>query len=27
MQFFLDNFARFHQGQPLHNLVDKKLGY
>jgi len=27
MQFFLDNFARFHQGQPLQNLVDKKLGY
>jgi len=27
MQFFLDNFARFHKGQPLHNLVDKKLGY
>jgi len=27
MQFFLDNFARFHKGQPLQNLVDKKLGY
>lgn len=27
MQLFLDNFARFHNGQPLHNLVDKKLGY
>ena len=27
MQFFLDNFARFRNGQPLRNLVDKKLGY
>jgi len=27
MQFFLDNFARFQKGEPLHNLVDKKLGY
>ena len=27
MQFFLDNFARFQKGVPLHNLVDKKLGY
>jgi phosphoglycerate dehydrogenase-like enzyme len=27
MQLFLDNFARFHKGLPLNNLVDKKLGY
>jgi phosphoglycerate dehydrogenase-like enzyme len=27
MQLFLDNFARFQKGQPLDNLVDKKLGY
>jgi phosphoglycerate dehydrogenase-like enzyme len=27
MQFFLDNYARFEKGQPLNNLVDKKLGY
>jgi len=27
MQFFLDNFARFQKGEPLLNLVDKKLGY
>jgi len=27
MQFFLDNFARFRRGQPLLNVVDKKLGY
>jgi phosphoglycerate dehydrogenase-like enzyme len=27
MQFFLDNFARFQKGEPLKNLVDKKLGY
>ncbi len=27
MQFFLDNFTRFQKGQPLLNLVDKKLGY
>lgn len=27
MQLFLDNFARFHRGLPLKNLVDKELGY
>ena len=27
MRFFLDNFERFRQGQPLANVVDKKLGY
>jgi phosphoglycerate dehydrogenase-like enzyme len=27
MQFFLDNFARYQKGEPLENLVDKKLGY
>jgi phosphoglycerate dehydrogenase-like enzyme len=27
MQLFLDNFERFRKGQPLINLVDKKLGY
>lgn len=27
MRFFLDNFERFRQGQPLLNVVDKKLGY
>jgi phosphoglycerate dehydrogenase-like enzyme len=27
MQFFVDNFLRFHQGKPLHNLVDKRAGY
>ena len=27
MQLFLDNFERFRKGQPLNNLVDKKLGY
>ena len=27
MQLFLDNFERFRKGQPLDNLVDKKLGY
>lgn len=24
---FLDNFDRWHAGEPLHNVVDKKLGY
>jgi len=27
MQLFLDNFAQFRQGQPMNNIVDKKLGY
>jgi phosphoglycerate dehydrogenase-like enzyme len=27
MQFFLDQFERFRTGQPLRNVVDKKLGY
>ena len=27
MQFFLDQFERFRTGVPLHNVVDKKLGY
>ena len=27
MQFFIDQFARFHKGEPLQNIVDKKLGY
>jgi len=27
MQLFLDNFERFRKGQPLNNLVNKKLGY
>jgi len=27
MRLFLDNYARFAKGQPLLNLVDKKLGY
>jgi phosphoglycerate dehydrogenase-like enzyme len=27
MQFFLENFGRFHNGEPLKNVVDKKLGY
>ena len=27
MQFFLDNFARFSNGRPLLNLVNKELGY
>jgi len=27
MQWFLDNLARFRQGQPLENLVDKHAGY
>jgi len=27
MELFLDNFERFRRGQPLRNLVDKRLGY
>lgn len=27
MDFFVDNFIRFHQGQPLENIVDKHAGY
>lgn len=27
MEVFLDNFERFRAGQPLRNLVDKRLGY
>ena len=27
MQCFLDNFERFHRGQPLANVVDKQAGY
>jgi phosphoglycerate dehydrogenase-like enzyme len=27
MQFFVDQFDRFSKGTPLHNIVDKKLGY
>jgi phosphoglycerate dehydrogenase-like enzyme len=27
MQFFLDQFDRFIKGEPLMNIVDKKLGY
>jgi phosphoglycerate dehydrogenase-like enzyme len=27
MRFFLDQFERFRQGEPLANVVDKKLGY
>ena len=27
MQFFLDQFERFVKGEPLMNVVDKKLGY
>ena len=27
MQFFIDQFARFNKGEPLMNIVDKKLGY
>jgi phosphoglycerate dehydrogenase-like enzyme len=27
MEFFLDNFDRFRKGQPLENVVDKRLGY
>ncbi len=27
MRFFLENFARFRKGEPLRNVVNKKLGY
>jgi phosphoglycerate dehydrogenase-like enzyme len=27
MRLFLENFERFRRGEPLRNLVDKKLGY
>jgi len=27
MTFFVENFARFHRGEPLKNVVDKRLGY
>jgi phosphoglycerate dehydrogenase-like enzyme len=27
MQFFVENFGRFHRGEPLQNVVDKKAGY
>jgi phosphoglycerate dehydrogenase-like enzyme len=27
MQFFIDNFRRFHKGNPLQNVVDKQAGY
>jgi phosphoglycerate dehydrogenase-like enzyme len=27
MRCFLDNFARFHRGEPLANVVDKRRGY
>ena len=27
MQFFIDQFERFRQGEPLLNVVDKRLGY
>jgi phosphoglycerate dehydrogenase-like enzyme len=27
MKFFLDNFERFQNGQPLRNVVDKSQGY
>jgi phosphoglycerate dehydrogenase-like enzyme len=27
MRFFLENFERFRKGEPLKNVVDKKLGY
>ncbi len=27
MQFFLENFARYSKGDPLQNVVNKKLGY
>jgi phosphoglycerate dehydrogenase-like enzyme len=27
MQFFLENFERYRKGEPLRNIVDKKLGY
>lgn len=27
MRFFLENYTRFHKGEPLRNVVNKKLGY
>jgi phosphoglycerate dehydrogenase-like enzyme len=27
MRFFLDNFERYRKGEPLRNVVDKRLGY
>jgi hypothetical protein len=27
MQFFISQFERFWKGEPLLNIVDKKLGY
>ena len=27
MQFFIDQFERFRKGEPLLNVVDKRLGY
>jgi len=27
MQFFIDQFERFRKGEPLLNIVDKRLGY
>ena len=27
MRFFLENFDRFRKGEPLRNVVNKKLGY
>jgi len=27
MRFFIENFQRYYRGEPLRNIVDKKLGY
>jgi hypothetical protein len=27
MQMFIKNFLRFHKGEPLLNVVDKRAGY
>ena len=27
MRFFVDQFERFHKGEPLRNVVNKELGY
>jgi phosphoglycerate dehydrogenase-like enzyme len=27
MRFFIENFQRFVNGQPLENIVDKRAGY
>jgi phosphoglycerate dehydrogenase-like enzyme len=27
MQMFVKNFRRFHKGEPLLNIVDKRAGY